>query len=594
MDTTEPTGTTQEPTPSHLPRLSVAEWVTFGVLAALLAVVNIYSTLLIGWGDGGSLIAVIASVMVLGLLGKKTSLYNLNLSQTMVSAGGSVGFAVASYAAVNLVEPDFAPNPWMLGLMFVGMAILGTIVGSSVRKYMVRYYFPSGTACAVIQKTVSAAGEDPESRRPIRLLAVWGTLATLVTVPVKITLEKGGHALVGAWNWAAPKGVPLGVNPDPLLFGIGIVVGPRIGLGMILGSAAPILMRGMLADAGVAEDMYGDWKNWLAIAVLTLPTFASILFAYLFRTPPVIPAGFAPGSIEYGAPPARRFVYGALGLVGLLLTAVGGQLLFDVPFYWVVATVAISWPLCVMNGRVTGDTDINPVRLVAIVLLSVFAFLVAKDAVVLLGIAIVGGTLAGMAVDMMQDYRTGYLVNGNHHHQTSVQFIGAIIGALVAVPFFFLIKATMGFGAGTSLPAPGATIWATVAETFTGESRITAGIILMVIVASIAFSGLSFLTVWPKTQSWMPSIFGIGIGLLLPFHMSVAIFLGGVIKFAITQVYKSRRGDKPVLETLKDAANDTMLVGSSIFAASAIVSVLLIALTELQRLSGWQIFWIAH
>ena len=26
----------------------------------------------------------------------------------------------------------------------------------------------------------------------------------------------------------------------------------------------------------------------------------------------------------------------------------------------------IAWPLCVVNGRVTGDTDINPVRLVAI------------------------------------------------------------------------------------------------------------------------------------------------------------------------------------------------------------------------------------
>ena len=52
------------------------------------------------------------------------------------------------------------------------------------------------------------------------------------------------------------------------------------------------------------------------------------------------------------------------------IIAVCAQSVFNLPWYITLITIAIAWPLCVVNGRVTGDTDINPVRLVAIVLLS--------------------------------------------------------------------------------------------------------------------------------------------------------------------------------------------------------------------------------
>ena len=103
--------------------------------------------------------------------------------------------------------------------------------------------------------------------------------------------------------------------------------------------------------------------------------------------------------------------------------------------------------------------------------------------------------MAGMAVDMMQDFRTGYLVNANPTHQTSVQVVGTVIGALVAIPFFLLIESKLGFGIGTSLPAPGAVVWATVAKSFTGASELGSGLLTMIIAASAIFSLIAFFTV---------------------------------------------------------------------------------------------------
>lgn len=370
-----------------LPSLSPIQWLVFLLLAAAIAATNIYTTLLIGWGDTGSIVAVLASVLVLGAVTRtRPSVQVLNLGQTLVSAGGSIGFAVASYAAVYIAQPDFRPSAPKLVLMFTTLGFLGTIVGSSVRRHMVGYFFPSGTACAVIQTSVARQLAPGERNRPVWMLKVWGGLAALLTIPTKITLAKGGHALLQDLR----LGPNLGLGVDPLYYGIGLVVGPRVGLGMVLGSlSVPLLVVPGLAGTPL-EPETGDWVRWLAIAVLTLPTFATILFAYLFRTPAVIPPGFTPGRTSYAVPASRGPVFGLVAVAAAVAIALTAQQVFALPWYVSLITMAIAWPLCVVNGRVAGDTDINPVRLVAIVLLSAFFWLISEGAVAMLGMAVVG------------------------------------------------------------------------------------------------------------------------------------------------------------------------------------------------------------
>jgi len=502
---------------------------------------------------------------------------------------------VAAYAAVRLANPDFVADGVTMVLMFLAMGVVGTVIGASVRRSMVRYYFPSGTACAVIQKTVTGAKGLAESRGPTRLLTLWGSVAALWSLPVKLTTTAGGAGLLAR----IPLGIgSLGLSVDPLLYGIGIVVGPRIGLGMILGALMPLAIEHRLTAAGIPPSTHGDWVIWIAIAVLTVPTFAVIAFSMLFRTPPVVPHGFTPGTKAHTAPSRQSLVWTIFTVVGVLATGLCAQVFIGMPLFITVFTVAICWPLCIMSGRVAGDTDINPVRLVVIVLLSGFPFLIDQGdqaVMVLLGMAIMGSTLAGMAVDMMQDYRTGYLVNGNPTHQTSVQFIGAAIGAVVAVPFILLLDRTMGFGPESSLKAPGPQVYATIAQTVASDgSALTTGLITTVAMVSIIGCVYAFLSVWPATGRWIPSLFGIGIGLLLPFDTCSAIFVGGVIKWVVVIAYTwGKTGDDQ--GRAKDrAGDDTMLVGASIFAAAALVSVLLILILQVAQVLGIHGLHMAH
>ena len=69
-----------------------------GVLACLMVLVNIYMGLKSGWGEGGSIIAVLLAFLVLGTLMrtgliKSYGMLETNMIQTMASAGGSLPLA---------------------------------------------------------------------------------------------------------------------------------------------------------------------------------------------------------------------------------------------------------------------------------------------------------------------------------------------------------------------------------------------------------------------------------------------------------------------------------------------------------------------
>jgi uncharacterized oligopeptide transporter (OPT) family protein len=579
-----------------LPSLTLTQWVIFALLAAVLAAANIYTTLLIGWGDTGSIVAVLASVVLLGAFSRdRPSVHVLNLGQTMASAGGSVGFAVASYASVHVVQPDFHPSTPILVLIFFAMGMLGAMVGSSVRRYMVRHFFPSGTACAVIQTSVARVVGPGERNRPVWMLKLWGGISAVLTIPTKISISSEGHAIFRDITLIGSRNIAIGV--DPLYYGIGIVVGPRVGLGMVIGAlAVPYLIQDSLADTALQSEI-GDWVKWIAIAVLTLPTFATIVYAYLFRTPAVIPPGFEPGRTQYTAPASRVFVYGTLGVASAVAIAVSAQAIFGLPWHISVITMVIAWPLCIVNGRVAGDTDINPVRLVAIVLLSAFFWMFSDNSgtvIAMLGMAVVGGTLAAVAVDMMQDYRTGYLVDANPTHQTTVQFFGTLFGALASVPILYLLLSQLGIGPDSALPAPGAQVWAAMAQAMAGGFDPSNALLWAIVLTSLVGCGYAYLTVWPKTAPWMPSIFGIGIGMLIGMPGAAAILIGGLMKWVVAMVYRQGKQGEMLDEAIQRAGNDTMLAGSSVFAAGAVVSIAILLVKTALDAAGYPLFDIAH
>ena len=62
----------------------------------------------------------------------------------------------------------------------------------------------------------------------------------------------------------------------------------------------------------------------------------------------------------------------------------------------------------------------------------------------------------------------------------------------------------------------------------------------------------------------------------------------------MTALYvRGKQGDAAT-EARTHAGNDTMLAGASIFAAAAILSIVLVMLSEGLSLAGFPLFWMAH
>ena len=536
--------------------LPISEWLILAALAAVLAITNTYTTLLTGWSDGGSLIAVVAALGVARALGRGLSIRSLNLAQTMASAGGAVGFAVAAYAAIRMADSGFHAGPLELAALFGSTAIGGVLLAAELRGRMVRYPFPSGTACAVLQKTAARG----DSRRDLLLLGLSGLIAAAWTVPTKVALTAGGAPLLSLLGSGR-----FGLSLEPLYYALGLVIGVRIAAGLLLGSLA----AAFIVPAAVPAAELDAWIPWLAIAALTAPTLVAIAAARWLGERPPPPAGFEPDD----GPRAGRLNLRArrLGLLACAAVAtLAAYLAFDVSIGFALIAIGACLPLALVNGRVTADTDINPVVIVVLLLVSGFALAGEPSAVALLGLGLIGSTAISLAVDTMQDHRTGYLLAQNPHHQTVVQVVGVLVGVAVSVPFLLMLDDRLGFGAG-GMPAPGPRIYTAIAGAVSADGALPSNLWPAVILVSVGASIPAVLSTWPRTAAYTPSIFGVGIGLLLPLPTCLAIFVGALAGWVV--VARSARSHRD------RRRRDIAVVGSSGFAASAVIAALLLALS---------------
>ena len=68
------------------------------------------------------------------------------------------------------------------------------------------------------------------------------------------------------------------------------------------------------------------------------------------------------------------------------------------------------------------------------------------------------------------------------------------------------------------------------------------------------------------------------IGLLVGLEGSLAIFLGGLLKQVVTALYGRGSTGEARREAEQRAGDDTMVAGASVFAAGAVLSILLVVL----------------
>lgn len=515
------------------------------LLGGVVSCMNIYMGLKIGWSFGGSLIAAILGFATFRAMGKKVSVLETNVTQTSGSAAGSMA------SAAGLLAP--IPAMAMLGyeipvhglfLWALSVAYLGVFFAVPLRRQMVvveKLRFPTGTATA--ETILAMFAEAGEAVAKARALLIWGAAAGAFTVatyflpqlemPPLHALGIGVIATAAAWTFKLYIG--------PMLFGAGILIGPRVGISLMAGAVASWAVLGPLAQQnGWAPGKimsYSDgargWILWPGVAIMVAEALTSLglswkTFVRSFKRADVPDAAEEVADVPSTEAIPNAWWMGGLAVATTFTTWVAWSV-FDIPPLLTLIAVGLSSVLATVAVRSTGETDINPVGGMGKVSQLVYGGLAPGQIPTNLMAAAITGAGASQAGDMMQDLKTGRLLGASPRKQFLAQLIGIAAGVFFCVPAYLLVTEAYPVG-GEKLPAVAAVAWKAVAELLANgldalppqSGAAVAGGLLFGAALPIARK------IAPKLAPWLPSGLAFGIAFIIPAFYSMIIFFGAM------------------------------------------------------------------
>ncbi len=229
-------------------------------------------------------------------------------------------------------------------------------------------------------------------------------------------------------------------------------------------------------------------------------------------------------------------------ILGFLFAAVAGYL---------VALIGSS------NNPISGLT--LSALLIAAVLMVFLGVTDVHGVAAVLGVAGVVCCAAGVAGDMMQDLKVGHILGGTPWKMEVGEIIGVIVASgILAVPLMALHKVYVIGSA--ELPAPQAGLMALMANGIVGGEMAWP----LVIVGMFLALGLILIG--------SPSPMLIAVGMYLPFYSTAAIFVGGLIKWALEMRLNTQGASA---EERTRAENTGTLLSSGFIAGESLMAVIL-------------------
>lgn len=475
--------------------------VVLGILQGIiLNLAFVYAALRLGFSIGGSTVAAIMGYAVLrGVMGKGTSIEN-NINQTIASgintAGTGIVFTLpalflldAKWKAAGLGGLQFSAGPFLLAA--IAGAILGVVLIIPLRKQMIdldRLRFPSGVAVTTIIRSGSSGFGKA------KLLAIGFVLSALwkmLMVSGVLDRMSGGLISHEELNFG------FGVIPDylsPVLYlslmnvAAGLLSG-RGGLPFFAGGVlawwviSPIAVNSGWLPAGLSGGqqvgfLYGNMLRPLGIGALiggalmgvivAFPAIRSAIRSLMMAAKTAKAGGSKVGSDEM---PFWILVAGVIASVVLFFIAsmmVPGVTFVNALISAVVGTLWLGLAGLIV-AQATGMTDISPMSGMALISVTLMMFLLNKNIAAAMVVGVAVCVAIGQAADMMQDLKTGYMLGGRPVRQQLVQFCVTWIGGLLAVGAIYVLwtrgaGGVGGFGPGTDLPAPQASVLMGIVE----------------------------------------------------------------------------------------------------------------------------------
>lgn len=524
---------------------------------------SVYTALKMGALPWPTIFTSITALVLLRAAGR-TSLNEANVTQIIMSAGSMVAGGLAFTI----------PGVWMLGLdaelswiEIGGVALAGTLLGlvctALIRRRFVEesdLEYPIGTAAAETLMASRAGGAT--GKRLFGSMAAAGIWCALRDLAGVIP------AMIGA---LPIPGVAFGIYNSPMLLSVGFLVG---------GAAVAFwLAGGLIANFGiiVGGSAAGLWNVASAQGIVSSLGMGLMMgsgIGVVVRD--ILPAAFRSAhngrrDDDHANAPART--NGKLDRSVLALLVAAAALLVCLvlglsPIACAVA-VALAFVTTIMSAQSVGQTGIDPMEIFGLIVLLVIAALGESDQVRLFFVAGVVAVACGLAGDVMSDFKTGKIIGTDPRAMWIGQAIGALIGCAVSVAVMCALLNAYGadaFGPGKLFVSAQSSVVATMVSGIPSVSAFVLGL-----VAGVALYCLG-----------IPSMM-LGLGVYLPFYMTLSASLGAAVKIAYDRVASIRntRASGNVAANANTDAGETsheetgIIVASGVLGGESIVGVII-------------------
>ncbi len=555
------------------------------ILAVIFGAANAYLGLRVGMSVSASIPAAVLSMGVIRVILRRDSILENNMVQTIGSAGESLAAgAIFTMPALFLwAEEGKTDVPSLLTISLV--ALIGGLLGICfmiplrsaliVKEHGVLPY-PEGTACA----DVLLAGEEGGSSAK----AVFSGLG--FSALFKLLVD--GFKCVGGVVTIPVKAMytELSAEVYPALLGVGYICGPKISSFMFAGGILGwfVLIPAIVTFGGdsilypatdTIANLYADpeggasaiWSSYIRYIGAGAVATGGIIS--LIKSLPTIVTTFRDSmrDLKGGAVASNKRTDQDLSMkvvIPMVVVCILAIWLFpDIPvsLLGAILIVIFGFFFATVSSRMVGlvGSSNTPVSGMAIatLLISTFLLKITGDtgAHGMVGAICIGSIIcivAGMAGDMSQDLKTGYIVGATPKKQQIGEIIGSVAAALAIGGVLVLLNTAWGFGS-TELPAPQAALMKMIVE----------GIMDGNLPWTFVFIGVAIAITLEILQ--IP-VLPVAIGLYLPLELSSTIMIGGAIRWFI---------DKKRNISENDETNGGVLFSSGLIAGEGLVGILL-------------------
>lgn len=496
---------------------------------------SVYTALKMGALPWPTIFTSITALVLLRALGH-TSLNEANVTQIIMSAGSMVAGGLAFTI----------PGIWMLGsgqdvswIEMLGVALAGTLLGlvctALIRRRFVEesdLEYPIGTAAAETLMASRAGGATGKKLfGSMAAAGLWCALRDLAGV-------------IPTMLCALPiPGVAFGIYNSPMLLSVGFLVG---------GAAVAFwLAGGFIANLGiiVGGSAAGLWDVTVAQGIVSSLGMGLMMGSGLgVVVHDILPkaANLSSVSLTPGAN-GTRAQGGALALFVAAAALLICLILGIAPLHCIIVVV-LAFVTTIMSAQSVGQTGIDPMEIFGLIVLLIIAALGESNQVKLFFVAGVVAVACGLAGDVMSDFKTGHILGTSPRAMWIGQAIGALLGAVVSVAVMAALLTAYGpesFGPGKLFVSAQASVVATMVSGIPSVPAFLVGLGAGTVLYCLG----------------IPSMM-LGLGVYLPFYMTISATLGACVKWAYDRIAAHRDNAANARSTTCAPANTAASTGN--------------------------------